>query len=48
MYYTLIDILKGLGVENVTRLAYGLPLGGSIEFADRMTLHTALEGRRKV
>ncbi len=47
-YYTLIDILRGLGVENVTRLAYGLPLGGSIEFADRMTLHTALEGRRKI
>ena len=47
-YYTLIDILHGLGVENVTRLAYGLPLGGSIELADRMTLHTALEGRRKV
>ncbi len=48
MYYTLIDILKGLGVKNITRLAYGLPLGGSIEFADRMTLHTALEGRRKI
>ena len=47
-YYTLIDVLHGLGVENVTRLAYGLPLGGSIEFADRMTLHTALEGRRRV
>ena len=47
-YYTLIDILHGLGIENVTRLAYGLPLGGSIEFADRMTLHTALEARRKV
>ena len=47
-YYTIIDILRGLGVRNVTRLAYGLPLGGSIEFADRMTLHTALEGRRKV
>ncbi len=47
-YYTIIDVLKGAGIENVTRLAYGLPLGGSIEFADRMTLHTALEGRRKI
>lgn len=47
-YYTIIDILRGLGVGNVTRLAYGLPLGGSIELADSMTLHTALEGRRKV
>ena len=48
MYYTLIDILRGLGVKNITRLAYGLPLGSSIEFADRITLHTALEGRRKI
>ena len=47
-YYTVIDILRGLGVKNVTRLAYGLPVGGSIELADRMTLHTALEGRRKI
>lgn len=47
-YYRLVDILHGLGVENVTRLAYGLPLGGSIELADRMTLHTALEGRHRV
>ncbi len=47
-YYEITDILRGAGVDNVTRIAYGLPLGGSIEFADRMTLHTALEGRRKV
>ena len=47
-YYTVIDVLKAAGIKNVTRLAYGLPLGGSIEFADTMTLHTALEGRRKI
>ena len=47
-YYEITDILRAAGVDNVTRIAYGLPLGGSIEFADRMTLHTALEGRRKV
>ena len=29
----------------ISRLAFGLPIGGSIEFADRMTLHTALESR---
>jgi len=29
----------------VSRLAFGLPVGGSIEFADRLTLHTALEAR---
>lgn len=47
-YYALLDVLKGLGTEGklrVTRLAFGLPVGGSIEFADRMTLHTALESR---
>ena len=52
-YYALLDILRGLdgpeeksgGKLRVTRLAFGLPVGGSIEFADRMTLHTALESR---
>lgn len=46
-YYTLLDVLKGAEIEGlrVSRLAFGLPVGGSIEFADRMTLHTALESR---
>ena len=48
-YYTLLEVLKeaeGLREDlKVTRLAFGLPVGGSIEFADRMTLHTALESR---
>ncbi|MFZ5906777.1 MAG: recombination mediator RecR [Nitrospirota bacterium] len=30
----------------VTRIAYGLPIGGDIEFADEATLSKALEGRR--
>ena len=30
----------------VTRIAYGLPIGGDIEFADEVTLSKALEGRR--
>ncbi len=47
-YYTILDVLRGAKVKKVSRLAYGLPLGGSIEFADRMTLHTALEARRQV
>ncbi|MBQ7220626.1 MAG: recombination protein RecR [Synergistaceae bacterium] len=47
-YYTLLDVLKNAGVENVTRLAYGLPVGGSIEFADRATLSTAIASRTKV
>ena len=30
----------------VTRLAYGIPVGGHLEFADEVTLTRALEGRR--
>jgi recombination protein RecR len=32
----------------VTRLAYGLPAGGGLEFADELTLQRALEGRQKL
>jgi recombination protein RecR len=31
----------------VTRLAHGLPVGGSLDFADELTLTRALEGRRQ-
>ena len=37
-------LLSPLGVK-VTRLAYGLPVGASLEFADSVTLLRALEGR---
>lgn len=47
-YYAMIELLKNSCVKKVTRLAFGLPIGGSIEFADKMTLHTALEARREV
>lgn len=30
----------------VTRLAFGIPMGSSIEYADQVTLNRALEGRR--
>jgi len=30
----------------ITRLAYGLPIGANLEYADYMTLRKALEGRR--
>ncbi len=33
---------------NVTRLAYGLPMGGYLEYADSLTLSKALEGRKKI
>jgi recombination protein RecR len=39
--------LKSLEVT-VTRLALGLPVGGDLEYADRLTLARALEGRRRL
>ena len=38
-------LLEPFGIS-VTRLAYGLPVGGDLEYADEITLHRALEGRR--
>jgi recombination protein RecR len=38
-------LVKPLGVK-VTRLAYGMPVGGDIEYADEVTIYRALEGRR--
>lgn len=46
-FYALLKVLRGIPVKK-SRLAYGLPLGGSIEFADRVTLHVALDGRQEV
>jgi recombination protein RecR len=40
-------LLKPLDVK-VTRIAYGLPMGGSLEFADEATLYRALDGRVEV
>ena len=33
---------------SVTRLAYGLPMGGNLDYADSLTLAKAIEGRRKI
>ncbi len=41
------QLLEGHDVT-VTRIAYGLPMGSDIEFADDVTLGKALEGRRKI
>jgi recombination protein RecR len=30
----------------VTRLAYGLPIGGELDYADELTIAKAIEGRR--
>ena len=40
-------LLKPFSVR-VTRLAYGIPVGGHLEFADDATLMRALEGRREL
>ena len=38
-------LLKPMGVR-VTRLAYGVPMGSDLEYADEITLYRALQGRR--
>ena len=43
----LAKLLRPLGVK-VTRLAYGVPVGADLEYADEVTLYRALEGRREV
>ena len=41
----IIRILEPYDVE-VSRLAYGIPVGADIEYADEVTLYRAMEGRR--
>lgn len=43
----LARLLKPLGIR-VTRIAYGLPVGGDLDYVDEVTLSRALEGRRSV
>jgi len=38
-------LIKPLGIK-VTRLAYGVPVGADLEYADEVTLFRAIEGRR--
>ncbi len=40
-------LLKPLGIK-VTRLAYGIPVGGELEYADEVTLSRAIEGRSEM
>ena len=35
-------------LTKVTRIAFGLPMGGDLEYADEITLARALEGRREI
>lgn len=40
-------LLKNFEIK-VTRLAYGVPMGSDLEYADEITLYRALEGRRDI
>ena len=40
-------LVKPMGIK-VTRLAYGIPVGGELEYADEFTLARALEGRNEI
>ena len=40
-------LLKPFEVK-VTRLAYGIPVGAELEYADEVTLYRALEGRHEL
>ena len=40
-------LIKPLGIK-VTRLAYGIPVGAELEFADEFTLIRAMEGRKDI
>ena len=41
----IVRMLEGSGVR-ISRLAYGIPVGADIEYADEVTLSRAMEGRR--
>ncbi len=43
----LARLLKPLGVKT-SRLAYGIPVGGNLEYADEVTLYRALQGRSEI
>ncbi|MBO4675187.1 MAG: recombination protein RecR [Elusimicrobiaceae bacterium] len=43
----LADLLRGL-VSHVTRIGYGVPLGGDLDYMDEMTLGYSLKGRTKI
>ena len=43
----LAKIIEPLGIT-VTRIAYGLPMGGNLDYTDSLTISKAIEGRRKI
>ena len=40
-------LIKPLG-KKTTRIAYGMPVGGNLEYADEITLYRALQGRNEI
>jgi recombination protein RecR len=42
----LLKVLKGCGAR-LTRVAYGIPVGGDLQYADQATIVKAFEGRRE-
>lgn len=45
--FAIQEALRGIPVK-ISRLSYGLPVGGSIGYADRVTLHMAMESRKEM
>ncbi len=43
----LSKLLKPFDIK-ITRLAYGIPVGSDLEYADEVTLYRAIEGRRSI
>ena len=43
----LSKLVKPMGIK-VSRIAYGIPVGGDLEYADEITLSKSLEGRREL
>jgi len=43
----LTKVLKPMGIK-ITRIGFGIPIGGSLEYADSSTLTHALEARREI
>ncbi|MCS7233401.1 MAG: recombination mediator RecR [Synergistetes bacterium] len=46
MFY-IVDLLKPFKIR-ITRLAFGIPIGGNVDMADSLTLTKAFEGRREI
>ena len=43
----LTKLIKPFGIK-ISRIAFGLPVGADLEYADTLTLSKALEGRKKI